>query len=229
MNIKKRLEQEAKSTHQQILEESDKAFLSSLQGCVSKPKRHSLACRWKVWLAGAACTVSATIIVICAIMFLPNNQRVIYYEENFQTSEADVDTLNADLNEFQIDLGDDFVFSSLKRTIDGLSGDLLYYDASLNAVDNSIQTYLTIVCNENYQYDRFLEESSFTQVNLPHYSVFYYIEPALNGFLQNRVIQASAKVQGRHEVIYITNYYEITLDENGTLLEFIQNLIKVKE
>lgn len=173
--------------------------------------------------------VSATIIVICVIMFLPNNQRVIYYEENFQTCESDIATLNSDLNEFQIDLGDDFVFSSLKRTIDSLSGDLLFYEALLHTVDYRIQTNLTIVCNQNYDCNLFSEESSSTQVKLTHYSVFYYIEPTLKALFQNQVVQATAKVQGKNEIIYFTNYREMALDGNGTLLGFIQSLIKIKE
>ncbi len=229
MNIKKILEQEAKSTHQQILEEGNKNFLPSLQERVSEPERKPLFRHWKAWTAGTACTVAAALIVVCSVMFIPNNKHVVYYEENFQTSESDVATLNADLKEFQIDLGDNFVFSNLKRTIDGLSGDLLFYEGSLYAVDNSIQTYLTLVCNQNYECDLFSDEASSKQVTLPHYSVSYYIQPPLNAFPQQHIIQASAKVQGTTEIIYITNYREIALDENGTLLEFIQDLIQVKE
>ena len=211
MNIKKILEQEAKSTHQQILEEGNKNFLPSLQERVSEPERKPLFRHWKAWTAGTACAVAAALIVVCSVMFIPNNKHVVYYEENFQTSKSDVATLNADLKEFQIDLGDNFVFSNLKRTIDGLSGDLLFYEGS------------------HYECDLFSDETSSKQVTLPHYSVSYYIKPTLNAFPQQHIIQASAKVQGTTEIIYITNYREIALDENGTLLEFIQDLIQVKE
>ena len=229
MNIKKRLEQEAKFTHQQILEESNKNFLSALQGQSSELKRKPLLLHWRAWATGAACTVAGVILIVCSVFFLPNNSHVIYYEENFQASESTITMLNADLKEFQIDLGDDFTFSNLKRTIDGLSGDLLFYEGTLKKMDNSIQTNLTIVCNRHYEYDGFPMKPSFEQMTLSHCLVYYYIEPPLKTLPQSPIVQATAKVQGKNEIIYFTNYREIALDGNGTLLEFIQSLIKVKE
>lgn len=226
MNIKKRLEQEAKSTHQKILEEGDRCFLSSLREKTPKSKSHFY--HWKAWLTGVFCIVSAALIFLCAVFLIPSEERIVYYEKNFQSSASDIDTLNADLKDFQISIGEMLRVTNVERTIDKPSGDLLFYEMTLQTSDTRIQTRITIVCNQNYYYDDQLKVS-YQQAQLSDFTVLYYIESSVNLTFQCQSITAYAKIEGEHDRIYITDYQEISIDENGTLLQFIQDLIQVKE
>ena len=229
MNIKKRLNHEAKLTHQKILEEDDKNFLLSLQERISEPKRKPLLYHWKAWITGAACTVTAAIIIVCTVLFIPRNQRVVYFEENLQTSTSDIVTLNTDLKDFRLLLGEDLKASEIKRTVDAPSGDLLYYDMTLQTIDSRIHTYVKIICNQNYTYTAPLPSNLFRHAELSDYSVLYNIDVTKDSTLQFSYLTAYAKIEGKNDIIYITDYREVALDENGTLLEFIQDLIQVKE
>lgn len=227
MNVKKRLEQEAKATHQKILEESDKSFLASLQEQVSEPKRRPVFFHWKIWLTGAACTLAAALVIVCAVLFIPSKKQVVYLEKNFHTSGSDVPALNADLKDFELVIGEDLIVTDIKKTVDGPSGDSLFYVLVLQTFDARIQTSLTIVCNPNYHYEDQLAES-YQQAQLPDYNVHYYFENSVNSPLQCYDINAYAKIEGTTEIIYITHYQEIALDENGTLFEFIESLVQLK-
>lgn len=228
MNVKKRLEQEANATHQKILEESDKSFLASLQEQVSEPKRRPVFSHWKIWLTGAACTLAAALVIVCAVLFIPFQNQVVYLEKDFQTSESDITSLNSDLKDFEITMGVDILPSKIERTIDRLSGDLLFYETRLQSIDSRIHMRMTIVCNQNYSYDSFPPNLSFQQVQLTDYSVTYNIESSVNSAFQCYDINAYAKIEGANEIIYITRYQEIALDENGTLFEFIESLVQLK-
>lgn len=228
MNVKKRLEQEANATHQKILEESDKSFLSSLQEQVSEPKRRPVFFHWKIWLTGAACTLATALVIVCAVLFIPFKKQVVYLEKNFHTSGSDVAALNSDLKDFELVIGEDLIVADIKRTVDGPTGDLLFYELTLWTSDGRTQISSTIVCNQNYSYDSFPPNLSFQQVQLTDYSVIYNIESSVNSAFQCYDINAYAKIEGANEIIYITRYQEIALDENGTLFEFIESLVQVK-
>lgn len=227
MNVKKRLEQEAKATHQKILEESDKSFLSSLQEEVSEPKRRPVFSHWKAWLTGAACTLAAALVIVCAVLFIPFQKQVVYLEKNFHTSGSDVPTLNADLKDFEFVIGEDLIVADIKKTVDGPSGDLLFYELTLWTSDNRIEARLTIVCNKNYSYkDQYT--LSYQQAQLSDYNIHYCIKPSVNSAFQCYDIKAYAKIEGTNDIIYITDYQEVAFDENGTLFEFIESLVQLK-
>ncbi len=231
MNIKKRLEQEAKSTHQKILEEDNNCFLNSLptRDMVPQKRRHC-AYHWKLCFSGVVCTISAMLIIVCAVLFIPKNSEIIYYEQNFQSSTSDMSSLNTDLKDFQIYLKDNLAITNLKRTIDGLSGDLLYYEMALQSNDNLIRTSLTIVCNKHYHYEKFhKEDESLIQAQLTGYTLLYSFENTKTINAQSTILKAVALIEGKNETIYITDYQEVSFDKNGSFLEFIQSLIKVKE
>lgn len=227
MNVKKRLEQEANATHQKILEESDKSFLSSLQEQVSEPKRRPVFFHWKAWLTGAACSLAAALVIVCTVLFIPFKKQVVYLEKNFHTSASDVSALNADLKDFAVIIGEDLIVTDIKKTVDGPSGDSLFYVLALRTADRRIQTRLTIVCNQYFNYeDQYT--LSYQQAQLSDYNVHYYIENSVNPAFQCYNINAYAKIEGTTEIIYITQYQEIALDENGTLFEFIESLVQLK-
>ncbi len=228
MNVKKRLEQEAKATHQKILEKSDKVFLASLPEQVSKPKRRSVFSYRKAWLTGAACTLTAALVIVCAVLFIPFKKQVIYSEKDFHTSASEIAVLNVDLKDFELVIGEGLIVTDIKKTIDGPSGDLLFYVMALRTSDSRIQTSLTVVCNKNYKYADQLTQS-YQRAELSDYTLLYNIKPSINPTFHCYNIKAYAKIEGANDTIYLTDYQEVSLDENGSFLEFIQNLIHVKE
>lgn len=230
MKIKKRLDYEAKISHQKILEDSDKDFLCSLKERVSKPKHRPLFFHWKAWITGATCTVAAAFIIVCAVLLVPSQESMVYYEKNFISSDSDVNAMNIDLKDFRMELEDDVMATNLQRTIDGPSGDLLYYEVTLQTIDNRIRAKITITCNQNFNYNGELPPTlSYQQEELCGYPILYSITPTFGSNPQYVFLQAYAEIKGENNIIYITDYQEVSLDENGSFLEFIQSLIKVKE
>ena len=227
MNIKKRLEQEAKLTHQKILEESGKN-LSSLRERISEQKRRPAARHWRAWLT-AACTAAAAVLIICTVFMIPGEKHVVYYEKDLQSSESNIDNLNVELEDFQVDLGENLIVKDIKRTIDGPSGDLLFYEMKLQTADDLVQTSMTVICNRDCDYNPLSQNLILEQTQLPNYTISYYIRSSLNPTFQCQNINACAKIEGANNIIYLTDYKEIAFDEGGTLFEFIQNLVRVKE
>lgn len=230
MNIKKRLDHEAKLTHQKILEDSDQKLLSSINSQIHETKRSTFFHHWKIWLTGAACTISAVLIIVCTMLLVPSGEHVIYYEKNFESSASDATALNIDLKDFQVCFGENVIAKNLQRTIDGPSGDLLYYEMTLQTTDRRIQTSLTIICNQNFIYNINLPPNmSYQQGQLHGYPMTYSIAPVSDPNLQYIILQAHAKIEGEKNIIFITDYQEVSLNENGSFFEFIQDLIQVKE
>ena len=149
-------------------------------------------------------------------------------EKDFHTSASDVPALNADLKDFEFVIGEDLIVTNIKRTVDGPTGDLLFYELTLWTSDGRTLMSSTIVCNQNYSYEPFPPNLSFQQVQLTDYTVTYNINSSVNSTFQCFEINGYAKIEGRNDIIYITDYQEFTLDENGTLFEFIESLVQLK-
>lgn len=103
-------------------------------------------------------------------------------------------------------------------------------EMKLQTKDGRIETTATIICNQNFDYSELLPfQSSYDQqTQLYGYPFQYILSATPDPTLQLTTIQAHATLEGNNEIIFLTNYNEVSLDENGTLLEFIQDLVKAK-
>ena len=103
-------------------------------------------------------------------------------------------------------------------------------EMKLQTKDGRIETTATIICNQNFDYTDLIPfKSSYEQqTQIYGYSFLYKITATPDPTLPLTTIQAHAKLEGNNEIIFLTNYIEVSLDENGTLLEFIQDLVKAK-
>lgn len=223
MNIKKRLNQEAKNTYKEILTPQDNEFLAQLKqqtqaNATKRPNR-------KHWIWATACATLCIVIAIVCVTTIPlTNQSPTYLEDNFIYADADILTVNSYLHEFRIVNNANYNFGSVQRTYDSVSGDTLFFFAHIES--DLISANLVAVCNKYFSYNEFRNAETLQEIKLSdNYSIFYHKDCAIDPDYGFYCVTGSAKIQGKDETIYIMNYSEISADEDGTFLEFIQNVV----
>lgn len=222
MNIKKRLNQEAQNTYKEILTPQDNEFLAQLKqqtqaNATKRPNR-------KHWIWATACATLCIVIAIVCVTTIPfTNQSPTYLEKNIKAENCDLNTLNSNMHEFNIASDLSYKFTKIYRAYDSISGDNLYFFTHIE--NDLISTNLVAVCNKYYIYSDFRQTEILQETDLSGYKIYYKTTSSVDPDFGLFTVTGSAKIQGKDETIYIMNYSEISADEDGTFLEFIQNIV----
>lgn len=233
MKAKKFLKQQAELDKREILEASDKQSLYALLDQIEQPEnaaqpekteqpKPSFVKRYSKWLISAAGIAACAIILTTVLLLYPAKDKIVYNEQNFVTSSSTVEEMDYDMQEFDF-LFDQSLYSvKIKKTVDSITNDVIYYKASVKRFDNLIKFEFTAVCNPNYTYPYFEITDEFKDADLTNYSVVYKQEISLNEYFNT--LQAKAQIQKGSEFIYITEYNEYMMDEEGSFLQIIQEM-----
>ena len=227
MNVKRYLKKQAKQDRQAILEEDGGRTLRAL-GIEYPEKKNAYR---RAWIAGAASlAASLAVVLICVFTLYPfGAQAEKYLEENFVTEDSTVEKMNSELHDFSLTFDADDYQISITRTYDSVSNEPLYYQLSVNRFDNLLNGEFCITCNANYQYTNFTFSTATVHETLPQYSITYQlnstIDPQYDGL---ETISCKAEIKGKTDVIYITKYEELILDDH-TFLDSVQTFIHASE
>lgn len=223
MRDNKFLQQQAETEKQQILEErKNQNYAAMLDRIESAPKKQSFWRRYSKWLISAAGVAASTIILVCVFVFYPfADNTVLYLEDNFEVQDSTVDEMDADMGEYEFNLATPALTFTVNKTIDKISGDILFYTVKTTSV-SQIRLTLVAVCNPNYTYKNFEMTKDFFHTEIPNYSITY-VQTATNSGGLTR-LSARAKIQRNKEIIYLTDYQEYLLDRNRTIIDIIQEM-----
>ena len=223
MKAKKFLKQQAEAEKKEILEASDMQSFDEFFTETEKPAQpeRNFFKRYYKWLISAAGVAVCAIILTTVLLLYPTKEKIVYDEHNFVTSSSTVEEMDSDMKEidFQIDTAEYSV--EIEKTTDSVSGDSILYRARINQLNALIKFEFVAVCNSNYSYSHF-DITNFTHIDLSDLSV-YYKKDVINQSGANR-LKCLAQIQKGSEFIYITEYNELMLNEEGSLLEIIQEM-----
>lgn len=222
MKAKKFLKQQAETEKKEILEASDIQSFDEFFTETEKPEqpKGGFFKRYYKWLISAAGIAACAIILTTVLLLYPAKEKIVYDEHNFVISSSTVEEMDNDMRNFNFFINQNYSVD-IKKTVDSISNDVIYYKASIKQSDNSIKFEFTAVCNPNYSYSHF-DIAGFTHIDLSDLSI-YYKKDVINQSGVNR-LKCLAQIQKGTEFIYITEYNEYTIDEEGSLLEIIQEM-----
>lgn len=229
MNVKKYLREQAKKDYQEILSADDGELLRSLQArVVEKPRKCRYPSHFKAWIAGVASIMVAVIVVVCTIAFFPTDSPEIYLEENHASYVSDLGSLNQDMHEFYLTVDDSLYDIHVNKTIDKISGDVLFYSANIVSFDTLVRADIVAVCNKHYKYNFHTPDEPVT-AELEHYRIVYQTTISADPDFGVNMLNGIGAIQKESEYIFITSYNELMLDENGSFFDIIQSIIQVRQ
>lgn len=222
MNIKKLLKNQADLEKKKILADSDKQAYEEMLAQIKsdpKPKSHPHLSKW---LAAAAGVCASAIVLVCVLVFYPFNKSNVYLENNFMTVISTTEEMDGDMKTFKFNTLSDYSVL-VNKTFDSVSKDTIYYSAHFNQSDSLIDFEIVAVCNKNYTYSHFKFEGDSEQIELSGYTVNYQKDILQDSEL--KLMSCKAQIQKDGEFLYITNYYEYMLDEEGSFFKIIQEML----
>lgn len=230
MRVKKFLKKESQKNLRDFGTEGDREFLARMKESVAEPpqKKRNKNWLWAIPSAVAACAVAVVLIV----EFVPfsggdlgdaNDVNEAKYEEvNFVWTDSDSTELFAALNGLTVNISEERIIN-VQRTYDSLSGDNLFYTLNIDVFPYSMES--RIVVNDKYKFEGFNITESFVTENFSNYSVSYYQTITIDSDTGLNMVQYKAKIESEKYNIYVIDYKEYSLEnENGTFLEYIENL-----
>lgn len=229
MKVKKFLAQQANSDRQQILDESNKTVYKEILAQAEKnpaPKK-SFSAKNAKWMASAAAVCLTAVILVCVFIFSPVQQTPVYLENNFVENSSTVEEMDSDFKEFDFSIDISTYSVTISKITDSISGDTIYYTATINRLDTLINFNFVAVCNPYYTYQNFDIDGGALQADLPKYTVTYQknnLSESINEY-NLYLLNFKAKIQKGNEQIYITRYSEYADDENSSFLKVIQETI----
>lgn len=234
MKAKKFLKQQAELDKREILEASDKQSLYALLDQIEQPEQSaqpekaeqpkpSFVKRYSKWLIGAAGIAACAIILTTVLLLYPAKDKIVYNEQNFVISSSTVEEMDNDMQEFDFQIAQSLYSVKIKKTVDSITNDVIYYKASVNKSDNLINFKFTAVCNPNYTYPYF-DITNFTHIDLSDLSVYYKKDIIIDEETSLKQASCLAQIQKGSEFIYITEYNEYMMDEEGSFLQIIQEM-----
>lgn len=222
MNIKKLLKNQADLEKKKILADSDKQAYEEMLAQIKsdpKPKSHPHLSKW---LAAAAGVCASAIVLVCVLVFYPFNKSNVYLENNFMTVISTTEEMDGDMKTFKFNTLSDYSVL-VNKTFDSVSKDTIYYSAHFNQSDSLIDFEIVAVCNKNYTYSHFKFEGDSEQIELSGYTVNYQKDILQDSEL--KLMSCKAQIQKDGEFLYITNYSEYMLDEEGSFFKIIQEML----
>ena len=225
MKVKKFLKQQAEKEKQQIIENSDMQAFNLYFEQIGNDEHEKVLPNRSKWLIGVACLFVAMIVAILSVLFfLSKPSSPVYLDSNFEISDSNVEEMDGDMKEFDFNIDDALYSVTVQKTSDSVTGDDLYYRANIYTLDSFINFEFVAVCNENYTYGNFGATDNFTTVELSDYSVTYRQEISHESGTGLDELSAKAIIQKNKESIYIIVYNEYLLDDEGSLLNIIQEM-----
>lgn len=224
MNIKKLLKNQADLEKQKILADSDKQAYEEMLAQIKsdpKPKSHPHLSKW---LAAAAGVCASAIVLVCVLVFYPFNKTNVYLNYNFITDSSTTDEMDNDMKAFKFETLNDYSVL-VDKTVDSVSGDTIYYTARFYKMDSLIKFEIVAVCNKNYTYSNFKFEGDSKQMELSGYPVNYQKDILPDSEFNLPLMNCKAQIQKDGEFLYITNYSEYMLDEEGSFFKIIQEML----
>ena len=223
MKVKKFLKQQAEKEKQQIIENSDMQAFNLYFEQIGNDEHEKVLPNRSKWLIGVACLFVAMIVAILSVLFfLSKPSSPVYLDSNFEISDSNAEEMDGDMNEFDFNIDDSLYSVTVQKTSDSVTGDCLFYQVKIS---NLILNFEFIaVCNENYTYGNFGATDNFTTVELSDYSVIYKQEISHESGTGLDELSAKAIIQKNKESIYIIVYNEYILDDEGSLLNIIQEM-----
>lgn len=220
MKGKKYLKTHAAADEKSLLSQSG-SILENLEAELEERPAHARTARSKPFWACLAGLVASVILLVSVVVFCPSNQHFMKYsDENLESFHSDIAQLNDTLDEFILI---DSNYIEIEKTIDRLSGDILYF--KLIYRDAKISMEIVAVCNPDYLFDEFNITNEFIKDKFDKYTIYYKSEKEFHSSDNIRLI-GSACIRGEHESIYITSFSKKINDPEETfpqaILEFIQ-------
>ena len=228
MNVKKYLQQQAEQDRKTIVSENDDRFLQNVKaeiGTKTSPSPRRFA-RLRFWLIGATSVLASIAILVCVLVFYPQGQGVIYYENNFVQSDSTLQSMTGDMKEFAFDIDETLYSTRVQITTDRVSGDTIMYQADITRKDNLLKLSIIAVCNKNYHYRGLQITEEYSTEKLPLYEIRYTSTIIPDSDFGFNIFNAKAQIQRGSEFIYITEYTETMLGDQPMFYDNIQSLIK---
>lgn len=222
MKAKKFLKEQANADKRALLEESNpQVYTAEIEKNKAEAPAIGFWARNSKWILTLAGTLAGAVVLVCVFVFYPRNN-VVYYEQNFVVSDSTVAELEADMKEFEINIGESYSVK-VKKTTDSVSGDTLYYNVTAtDKLLSLIKVEFVSVCNKDYTYPDFEISEEFIQTTLSGCTVYYHQIVSENTEYEGLYnVTAKAQIKKGNEYIYITEYTELADNEQGSLLKLI--------
>ena len=224
MTSKKYLKKFAKEDRNSILSESGNLLQKLEVQLAEKPVQNSVLRFKPFWICISE--VAGMLLLMFVLFFYPaNNHKVKYLDDNFITYESNITELNASLQEFSISSSPSNFLIDVKKTIDSISGDLIYYAAIVQRSDSSDLIKFTYVVNPYYEYKDFQITKKFVRASFSGFPIYYKSNKSFDDE-GNIVLSGSACIQTKHESIYITSFSKTLDDPLETFPHAIGEFIK---
>lgn len=203
----------------------DEEFLHTLQENIEPaPKKRP---RTSVWLpAAVSAAAAAAVLVTCLVVYYPYGDNVEYLANNQVTENSKLELLNQDMKEIDLQIDFSVYTCTVKKTSDKVSGDVLFYQATITDNDSIIQMDIITVCNAKFKFKDFSFKGDTTTAKLDNYSVTYETTISASEEFGINILNAKAEIQKGKEFIYVTNYSELLLSDDGNFLEVLQSIVK---
>lgn len=228
MNVKKYLQQQAEQDRKTIVSENDDRFLQNVKAEIdtkTSPSPRHFA-RLRFWLIGTTSVLASIAILVCVLVFYPQGQGVIYYENNFVQSDSTLQSMDEDMKEFAFDIDEKLYTVKVQVTTDSVSGDTIMYYADITSHDKLLKLSIIAVCNKNYHYRGLQITEEYSTEKLPLYEIRYTSTIIPDPDFGFNIFNAKAQIQRGSEFIYITEYTETMLGDQPMFYDNIQSLIK---
>lgn len=226
MNVKQHLKQRAQTDLQTIKDSDNGNTLRKLgvEYPVPQSKKKRFGSKWLFAAMGATLSL---VLVLCVIFLLPTQEGPIYLDENVEKITATFEDLNSDIHDFYLNV-DESVFSvQTRKTIDKITGDVLYYIINLDSYDTVYQIEIVIVCNPRYHYSQFEFPITPITAEIENFKLLYHsIESEPDPQFGLTYLSCLAEITGKTDTIYFTKYQEMLLTPDGTFLQMVQELVQ---
>ncbi len=228
MNVKKLLKKTAQHDREQLETESDKLFLANLEAEISKnPIPTQRAYSKKIWMIGVPSLVVVIILIVSIVVFSPNRHTPIeYLEGNFEYIDSSFEELNNDVSQFEIFIDEEIYSFKIRKVVDKISSDTLYYFLKLERADDLIHMEFVVVTNPLFQFNAFPNTTDFYDYTEAAYSVKYQTNKTVDEEFGLEMIHGLAELRKGDEIIYICAYSELIFEGEGSFLETVQGVIK---
>ena len=223
MNVKRYLKKQARKDQQAIIDADDGKTLRALGINYHAPKQKNR--RLMGWLLGAASVAVSSILIVCIVMFYPNQQsQTIYWDANLESRESTLSEMNSELHDFTFEIDESRYLPQITRTYDSVSNDPLYYTVSLNSYDSLVKMQLISVCNPKFEYKNFEFLQTPTSKSLPLYNILYEFETRPKFGLD--LLSCTAEIDGEQDIVYVKQYEELLVQPKPAFFDIIQTIVK---
>lgn len=234
MNFKKRFEKRIEEDKKSMLNESDMAYLSTLQNMVAEHPEGEVIAKpfnYKPLIISVACflTAALTAFLIFYYTLFSKPDDIFYFKDNFVTVDSDVEELNSDLILFSFEADKAKYSVDVFKVYDSVSEDTLYYVLEINNAtqDFSLKVRLEIVVNKNYTHPDMEYRKETIQSSISVYTLTYMQDIISMSVPGLYTVDCMGEMQIGTQWIYVTRYQEISLAE-GTFIETLQSMIHFK-